>query len=409
MSRSCAVCGIGGVKLCGRCKDRCYCSVECQRADWKTHKTSCCKNICQQPDVLGKSFDPFDPAEMFAEQHLCQFVPLIDGKGAGVVAKTFIPAGEIIVQDQPLMYIDEKELGVSDIWSSPMTAKVDRRHALVKEKFQQLSEKDQAKVLSLEDSQTNNKLARAIVDRGYADGSIKSPWEKLYTRSSVPSTSIPEIQDPGYKSAEGIFQTNGLPVGNSNSLGLFPLISRFNHSAPTLLPRTSREEVTSCAGHERYEKPGEEICVSYFNGYFMTSDMRQKRTMMNWGFQCQCEVCQPAGLKEVQDLVRSTDDGNMSDADMAALVGPDKMALLEWKFESNQRRQRLHELNTRLNAASSLAMVKRIVEEMDSLYRKEKILPHLLVEVQIALDLLQAEVVQDLVQHQTFVGRREGS
>jgi len=146
MSRSCAVCGIGGVKLCGRCKDRCYCSVECQRADWKTRKTSCCKNICQQPDVLGKSFDPFDPAEMFAEQHLCQFVPLIDGKGAGVVAKTFIPAGEIIVQDQPLMYIDEKELGVSDIWSSPMTAKVDRRHALVKEKFQQLSEKDQAKV-----------------------------------------------------------------------------------------------------------------------------------------------------------------------------------------------------------------------------------------------------------------------
>jgi hypothetical protein len=74
----------------------------------------------------------------------------------------------------------------------------------------------------------------------------------------------------------------------------------------------------------------------------------------------------------------------MSDADMAALVGPDKMALLEWKFESNQRRQRLHELNTRLNTASSLAMVKRIVEEMDSLYRKEKILPHLLVEVQIA-------------------------
>lgn len=50
------------------------------------------------------------------------------------------------MQDQPLMYIDEKELGVSDIWSSPMTAKVDRKHAIVKEKFQQLSEKDQAKV-----------------------------------------------------------------------------------------------------------------------------------------------------------------------------------------------------------------------------------------------------------------------
>ena len=89
--------------------------------------------------------------------------------------------------------------------------------------------------------------------------------------------------------------------------------------------------------------------------------------MMGWGFQCQCEACQPAGLKEVKDLVRSADDGHMSDADMAALIGPDKMALLEWKFESNQRRQKLHELNTRLNTASSLAMVKRIVEEMDSL------------------------------------------
>eukprot|EP00435_Cladocopium_sp_Y103_P051085 s2152_g15.t1 len=265
MSRSCAVCGIGdSVKLCGGCKDRCYCSAECQRADWKTHKKSC-KNICPKADVLGKSFDLFDPAEMFAEQHLCQFVPLIAGKGAGVVAKTFIPAGEIIVQDQPLMYINEKELGVSDIWSSPATAKVDRKHALVKEKFQQLSEKDQAKVLSLEDSQTNNKLARAIVDRGYADGSIKSPWEKLYTLSSVPSTSIPEIQDPGYKSAEGVFQTNCLPVGKSNSLGLFPLISRFNHSCcPNAGYRGHPEnEEVQVVQAMRDIQPGEEQAEGY--------------------------------------------------------------------------------------------------------------------------------------------------
>lgn len=290
-------------------------------ADWKTHKKSCCKNIGQQADVLGKSLDPFDPAETFAEQHLCQFVPLIDGKGAGVVAKTLISAGEIIVQDKPLMilmYIDGKELGVSDR-SSPATAK---------EKFQQLSE-NQAKVLSLEDSQTNNKLARAIVDRGYADGSIKSPWEKLYTLSSVPSTPIPEIQDPRYKSAEGIFQTNCLLIGDSNSLGLFPLISRFNHSCCPNAgycghPENDEVQVVQAM---RDIQPDEENCVSYFNGYFMTSDMRLKRTMMGWGFQCQCEACQPAGLKEAQDLVRSADDGHMSDADMAALIGPDKMAL----------------------------------------------------------------------------------
>ena len=71
----------------------------------------------------------------------------------------------------------------------------------------------------------------------------------------------------------------------------------------------------------------------------------------------------------------------MTDADLAALVGPEKMALLQWQLDSNQRRQRLNALNTRLNTASSLAMVKRIVQEMDSLYREEKILPHLLVEI----------------------------
>ena len=73
-------------------------------------------------------------------------------------------------------------------------------------------------MLSLEDSQTNNKVARAITDKMCADGSITSCWEKLYTLSSAPSTPMPEIQD------------NCLPVGNSISLGLFPVISRFNHS-----------------------------------------------------------------------------------------------------------------------------------------------------------------------------------
>ena len=34
--------GEGGALLqCSRCKDACYCSVECQRADWKVHKKGC--------------------------------------------------------------------------------------------------------------------------------------------------------------------------------------------------------------------------------------------------------------------------------------------------------------------------------------------------------------------------------
>ena len=135
---------------------------------------------------------------------------------------------------------------------------------------------------------------------------------------------------------------------------------------------------------------GEEICVTYFQAQFMTSTMRQRRTMMGWGFKCQCEACECPGIQEVRDLVRSVDDGTMTDDDMKAMIGAEKMALIEQGMASNERRERLEELNTRLNTASSLQMVKTIVELMDSLYRQEKILPHLLVESQMALDLLQA-------------------
>ena len=38
----CAVCGRGGAKkMCANCKGRVYCSVACQRRDWKDHKPTC--------------------------------------------------------------------------------------------------------------------------------------------------------------------------------------------------------------------------------------------------------------------------------------------------------------------------------------------------------------------------------
>jgi len=41
-SRKCANCGATeATKLCGRCKRQRYCSVECQKSDWKEHKLRC--------------------------------------------------------------------------------------------------------------------------------------------------------------------------------------------------------------------------------------------------------------------------------------------------------------------------------------------------------------------------------
>ena len=39
---SCPVCGVHpATKICSNCKARKFCSIECQRKDWKTHKNNC--------------------------------------------------------------------------------------------------------------------------------------------------------------------------------------------------------------------------------------------------------------------------------------------------------------------------------------------------------------------------------
>ena len=43
MVGTCAICGLDGTKKCGACKAIIYCSVACQKADWKQHKSICKK------------------------------------------------------------------------------------------------------------------------------------------------------------------------------------------------------------------------------------------------------------------------------------------------------------------------------------------------------------------------------
>jgi len=49
----CAVCGNSErVRLCGRCKIVCYCSVEHQKSDWANHKRYCCKEVEKTAPII---------------------------------------------------------------------------------------------------------------------------------------------------------------------------------------------------------------------------------------------------------------------------------------------------------------------------------------------------------------------
>lgn len=45
MSNPCKVCGKEDAKKCGKCHRVFYCSVECQRQDWKSHKKTCSSSL----------------------------------------------------------------------------------------------------------------------------------------------------------------------------------------------------------------------------------------------------------------------------------------------------------------------------------------------------------------------------
>jgi len=387
---SCTVCGRSelSLKACGNCKEILYCSTACQRVHWKEHKNSCVKKVEYKQDECAR----LEKTSEASGSLLFKYVQRVGGGGGGMVAAQHIPPGMIVTKDSPLMKVTGEELGVSDVCSKDgdITAKYDKRHAIVKKHFDQLSAQDQSAVLELEDTQTNNKLVRAMVDRFYKDGEIKVPWSTLYSSTSVQAdTVVPEIQDgAGFKSPEGVFATNCLPVGYREELGLFPIISRFNHSCVNnAVYRWSDAHNSQVVMATRDIECGEEICVSYFECKFQQRSQRQHRTVMSWGFKCQCDACAMPGF----DLAGTLDTSKMTDAELDAIPA-DQWTQIEASAISDQNRVRLGKLDTTLNTASSLQIVERICTEMRTLYHKENITPNLKLEQQLAQDLFQAHV-----------------
>ena len=63
-SKTCSACGKpDALKICGRCRNQPYCSLECQRSDWRRHKANCAPLVPPPPRRTNRldkdAFRPF--------------------------------------------------------------------------------------------------------------------------------------------------------------------------------------------------------------------------------------------------------------------------------------------------------------------------------------------------------------
>lgn len=96
---------------------------------------------------------------------------------------------------------------------------------------------------------------------------------------------------PGKQPFSGIVRTNALPCGSESPIGgIYPTISRFNHSC---LPN-AHNSWESASGFEnihavRFIRAGEEITIPYNHGG--PSDERRRHLKDAFGFDCDCSIC----------------------------------------------------------------------------------------------------------------------
>eukprot|EP00415_Alexandrium_ostenfeldii_P000376 UN0376 len=132
---------------------------------------------------------------------------------------------------------------------------------VLEQKFEGLSEEDQAKVMALHDAHSGEGPATLLS----AGGS-------------------------GHKTVKGIFKTNCLGAGvDAEESLLCAEVSRFNHSCVQNVAHAWAPP------HERVYavrdiKKGEELCTCYFGQHASYAE-RQARLKMVYGFDCSCAKC----------------------------------------------------------------------------------------------------------------------
>lgn len=328
-TRCCNYCAVEDARKSCICGEVWYCGTECQKKDWKNHKTTC---------------PPF-------------YVKNIPGKGNGLVAVRKINFGDKIFQEKPLLVINNNKSDNYEDWCD-----------YVVEQIKDLNE-DQIKVYNnLADNETFKKTSELLYIKFKKD----YPEEKLrYIR---------------------ILRTNGINTDDEGrTTCVFSKFSLLNHSCAPNAMRNVEDasdsiEVTVTAARDILK--GEEITIKYFSQEVASLNREKRRiTLLNWGFQCSCQICTLEGddlkkneqVREELEVLKEEIKKCPTDAnDIKCLKNQRKLELSIIGLLRELKTQLIAEMPDHLMACHHIVKLlivhKQKVKENPDEYRQEAIL-----------------------------------
>ena len=250
-------------KLCSKCLNCGYCSKECQKNAWQSHKLLCSSSV----EVLNINTNSSNSSMK------------------GLFARESFQVGDIILKEKPLLAVPY--------------ADIDHIDKQIETSFNQLSQASKNAVYDLCDTTTT------LSTETNTETNVIQVENSNNSNNNDCKTVVYENAQPNIKTLRGILTSNSIPQGDmitpidgSNNKEcvlptacLYSLLCRANHSCNSNAIFTWREDLQKelLIAMRKIEK-GDEITVSY-DGVCEDRDYRRQRLKDNFNFDCGCTLC----------------------------------------------------------------------------------------------------------------------
>ena len=298
------------------CKKVSYCSKECQTKDWKIHKPSC------PPYIIRES----------------------SGKGRGLFATRKIKAGQVILEEYPLLVL-------SDVGISLREFRVYH--------YPHIDDETKAKILQLNDPSENLKILDAeTVEKLLRKNPNMMLWKEARNDEISKIYRILNDNHIGICEKEELY--------NISEAGLYHNFSRVNHSC---VPNTvwswvmgdfRKHQVRAIMTIEK----NEEILITYWEQpefVYGSREFRQQKMLQYGGFLCKCSECslEEEDLEDNERMRAEMREVNAEIEQFMRSEGPDLRRSVKKGMKLAQKRTKL---------VQKLNLQADVVDEMIDFY-----------------------------------------